>query len=57
MPQVVQNSCGVSLLEDSLKPSRHGLGQLALGGPVSAGRLTKRHRGALQPLPFCDCAV
>lgn len=34
MAQVVQNSCKVSILEDTLKPSEHGPGQLALGGPV-----------------------
>lgn len=53
MAQVVQNSCGVSILEDTLKPG-HGPGQLALGGPVCAGRWMKRPRGVFQPLSLCS---
>jgi len=36
LAQVAQRGCGVSNLEDILKPSGHGPGQLALGGPARA---------------------
>ena len=34
LAQVAQGGCGVSLLRDTEKPTRHGPGQLALGGPA-----------------------
>ena len=34
LAQVAQGDCGVSILGHIQKPSRHGPGQLALGGPA-----------------------
>lgn len=37
LTQVAQRGCEVSLFGDIQKLSRHSSGQLALGGPASAG--------------------
>ncbi|KAK4830304.1 hypothetical protein QYF61_009809 [Mycteria americana] len=44
----------VSILGDTQKPSGHGPGQQALGGPSVAGVLDQMNlRGLFQPQPFC----
>ena len=59
LAQVAQRGCGVSLLGDIQKPSGHGPGQLALGGPAWAGVLLDQmtSRGPSQPPPLCNRAV
>ena len=52
---LAQGGCGVSIFRAIQKPSEHGLGQPALGGPAWAGALDKMtSRGAFQPQSFCD---
>lgn len=50
LAQVVQRTCGVSILGDIEKLSGYSPGQLALVSPISAGELVKvTSRGPFQP--------
>ena len=53
--QAAQGGCGISTHGDIQKPSGHGPGQLAQGGPAWAEGLDQMtSRGPFQPQPFCD---
>lgn len=56
LEQVAKKDCGVSILRDTQKLSRHGAGQPALGDPAWAEVLVDQmtSRGPCQPQPFCD---
>lgn len=55
MVQIAWRGCGVSILGELQKPSRHGLRQLVLGDPASAVWLEQMtSKGTFQPQPFCD---
>ena len=53
--QVSQKFCGLSILVNTKKPSGHGPGQPAVGGPAWTGGQDKiTSRSPFQPQPFCD---
>jgi len=55
LAQVCQGGCGVYLLRNTQKSSRHGPGQPALGLPGQAGGLDHTNfRGPFQPQPSSD---
>jgi len=58
LEQVAQGGCGFSFSGDIQDPPGHGPVQPALGNRALAGGLDQMiHRGAFQPLPFCDSVI
>jgi len=58
LAQVAQKGCGVPMLGDIQKPSRHGPEQLAIDGLALAEGLDKMTSGhPFQPQPFWDFVI
>ena len=58
LEQAAQGGCGVSFSGDIQDPPGQGPLQPPVGDPALAGGLDlMTHRGAFQPLPFCDSVI